>query len=136
MIKPIVKDEFFLSIKSEVCTKKDIPIAKDLMDTLSFHKKSCVGLAANMIGYSKRMIIVDSGFIPVVMINPKLLKKEDPYQTMEECLSLVGSRKTTRYRKITVQYFDTQFKKHIQVFSDISAQIIQHEMDHLEGIII
>lgn len=136
MIKPIMKDTNFLSKKSDVCSKKDMYIAKDLEDTLNFYKKVCVGMAANMIGYSKRMIIVNAGIFNVVMINPKILSKKDPYETKEGCLSLLGERSTTRYNEIVVEYFDVKQKKHTQKFTEFTAQIIQHEMDHLEGIII
>lgn len=136
MIKPIVTDETFLSQKSGKCRRKDLPIAQDLLDTIKAYEYKCVGMAANMIGYSKRMIVIQTQFMHVVMINPIILSKKDPYTTMEGCLSLSGEREAVRYREIEVEYLDTEFKKHHQFFYDTEAQIIQHEMDHLEGILI
>lgn len=136
MIKQIVRDEAFLAQKSTPCTKLDLYIAKDLNDTLTEYKKVCVGMAANMIGYKKNMIIVNAGIFNLVMINPKIIKKTGKYETEEGCLSLTGVRKCTRFETIEVEYFDTSFKKHKQKFTEFTAQIIQHEMDHLQGIII
>ena len=136
MIKPIVKDIFFLGQPSGPCTSSDLPLAKDLTDTLSANHDRCVGMAANMIGYKKNMIIVSLGIVDLVMINPVITKKSGPYETEEGCLSLTGVRKTTRYQKITVKYQDTSMKQRVQEFSGWAAQIIQHECDHLEGIII
>ncbi len=136
MIKPIVKDVFFLSQKSESATKQDISIGQDLQDTLTANRERCVGMAANMIGVKKRIIIVNIGFMNLVMYNPVILKKDTPYETEEGCLSLDGVRKTTRYQNIEVEYLDGSWKKHRQKFSGWTAQIILHEMDHLEGVII
>ena len=136
MIKPIVKDVFFLGQKSEPATKRDISVGQDLMDTLRANQDHCVGMAANMIGVKKRIIIVNIGFLNVVMYNPVIVKKDTPYETEEGCLSLTGVRKTTRYQNIEVEYYDSGWKKHRQKYSGWTAQIIQHEMDHLEGIII
>ena len=136
MIKPIVKDTFFLSQKSEPSTEKDVEVIKDLQDTLAAHREGCVGMAANMIGYKKRTIIVSVGFMDLIMNNPVILSKADPYETEEGCLSLLGTRNTTRYKEIEVEYEDINFKKQRQKFTGFTAQIIQHEMDHLEGIII
>ena len=136
MIKPIVHDEKFLSIPSTKCTKMDVWIIKDLQDTLKAHDKECVGMAANMIGYSKRMIIVQFGMLPIVMINPVITSKRDAYSVMEGCLSLDGQRETKRYKQITVEYLDVNFKKVKQKYSGFVAQIIQHEVDHCDGIII
>ena len=136
MIKTIVRDAFFLSQKSEEATKVDLPVAQDLEDTLKANRERCVGMAANMIGYRKRMIIVATGFADVVMINPVITAKSDPYEAEEGCLSLPGTRKTTRYNRITVKYLDKKFAQHTQDFSGYIAQIIQHECDHLEGILI
>ena len=111
MIKSIVHDETFLSIPSTDCTKMDVNIIKDLQDTLKAHEKECVGMAANMIGYSKRMIIVQFGMVPIVMINPVITSKKDAYMTKEGCLSLEGERQTKRFKKITVEYMDVNFKK-------------------------
>ncbi len=136
MIKPIVKDILFLSQKSELSTEKDVEVIKDLQDTLAAHREGCVGMAANMIGYKKRTIIVSMGFMDLIMNNPVILSKTDSYETEEGCLSLLGTRKTTRYKEIEVEYEDINFKKQRQKFTGFTAQIIQHEMDHLEGVII
>ena len=136
MIKPIVLDTFFLSRKSEEATKADITIVTDLEDTLKANRERCVGLAANMIGYRKKIIIVATGLADIVMINPVITIKDEPYETEEGCLSLPGVRKTTRYKRITVRYLDRKFTEHTQSFSGYIAQIIQHECDHLEGILI
>ena len=136
MIKPIVKDVFFLGQKSAEATKEDLPVGQDLQDTLSANRERCVGMAANMIGVKKRIIIVNIGFMNVVMYNPVILKKDTPYETEEGCLSLEGVRKTTRYQNIEVEYQDVSWKKQRQKFSGWTAQIIQHEVDHLSGIII
>ena len=136
MIKPIMKDVFFLSQKSETATKNDLSVGQDLMDTLRANQAHCVGMAANMIGVKKRVIIVSMGIMNVVMYNPVIVKKDTPYETEEGCLSLIGVRKTTRYQNIEVEYFDSSWKKHRQAYSGWTAQIIQHECDHLEGIII
>ena len=136
MIKPIVKDVFFLGKKSEPATKQDLSVGQDLQDTLVANQERCVGMAANMIGVRKRIIIVNVGFMNLVMYNPILVKKDTPYETEEGCLSLEGVRKTTRYQNIEVEYLDSSWKKHRQKFSGWTAQIILHEMDHLEGVII
>jgi len=136
MIKPIVKDILFLGQKSEEATKKDIAVVDDLMDTLRANLETCVGLAGNMIGVKKRILVFAVGTIVVPMINPVILKKEKPYETEESCLSLIGFRKTKRYEMIEVEYLDRSFKKQKQVFTGFTAQIIQHEMDHFEGVII
>lgn len=136
MEKPIVRDAFFLNQKSVEATKVDLPIVQDLEDTLRANRERCVGMAANMIGYRKNIIIVATGFADIVMINPLITDKSEPYETEEGCLSLPGTRKTTRYRNITVSYQDKKFVKHTQDFSGYIAQIIQHECDHLAGILI
>ena len=136
MIKPIVKDVFFLGQKSDPATKQDLSVGQDLQDTLTANQERCVGMAANMIGVRKRIIIVNIGIMNLVMYNPVLLKKDTPYETEEGCLSLEGVRKTTRYQNIEVEYLDGSWKKHRQKFSGWTAQIILHEMDHLEGVII
>ena len=136
MIRPIVRDTIFLNRKSEEATKADLSIAQDLEDTLKANRDGCVGMAANMIGYRKNMIIVSAGFADVVMINPVITDKSGPYEAEEGCLSLSGTRKTTRYKNITVTYLDKKFAKHTQDFSGYIAQIIQHECDHLAGILI
>ena len=136
MNKPIVRDIVFLSQKSEEATRQDLPTGRDLQDTLKANQNRCVGMAANMIGVKKRIIIVNMGILNVVMYNPVIVKKDSPYETEEGCLSLVGARKTTRYQNIEVEYLDSGWKKHRQQYSGWTAQIIQHEVDHLNGIII
>lgn len=136
MIKPIVKDVLFLGEKSEVATKEDISVVDDLIDTLRANLDGCVGLAANMIGIRKRIIVFAVGSVIVPMINPVILKKEKSYVTEESCLSLTGFRETTRYETIEVEYFDKSFKKQRGTFTGFVAQIIQHEVDHCNGIII
>ena len=136
MIKPIMKDVFFLGQKSDSATKDDLQIGRDLMDTLAANRAGCVGMAANMIGVKKRVIIVNMGLIDVVMFNPVLIKKDSPYETEEGCLSLVGVRKTTRYQNIEVEYLDMNWKKQSLKLEGWTAQICQHELDHLEGILI
>ena len=136
MIKPIVKDVFFLGQKSDPATKQDLSVGQDLQDTLVANQDRCVGMAANMIGVRKRIIIVNIGIMNLVMYNPVILKKDTPYETEEGCLSLEGVRKTTRYQNIEVEYLDGSWKNHLQKFSGWTAQIILHEMDHLEGVII
>ena len=136
MIKPVVRDIFFLGQKSEKATKQDLSVGQDLQDTLKANQDRCVGMAANMIGVKKRIIIVNMGFLNVVMYNPVIVKKDTPFETEEGCLSLDGVRKTTRYQNIEVEYLDSNWKKHRQQYSGWTAQIIQHEVDHLNGIII
>ena len=136
MVKDIEKDVMFLAQKSEEAAKEDLYIAADLKDTLAAHRDGCVGMAANMIGYRKRIIIVSLGFADVVMINPVIKKKQQPYQTQEGCLSLDGVRPTTRYGKIRVEFYNEAFEKQTMDYEGHIAQIIQHECDHLDGIII
>ncbi|CEP44913.1 peptide deformylase [Paraclostridium sordellii] len=136
MIRNIVKDVSFLAQKSEIATKDDGGVVNDLIDTLNANLDNCVGMAANMIGVKKRILVFTVGSIIVPMINPVILKKEKPYEAEESCLSLIGFRKTIRYENIEVEYLDINFKKHKQVFTGFTAQIIQHEVDHFEGIII
>ena len=136
MICSIMKDVLFLGQKSEDATELDKQIITDLHDTLAANREHCVGMAANMIGQKKRIIIVAFGFMNMVMVNPVILKKSQPYETEEGCLSLQGVRKTTRFRKIKVRYKDETFQEHTEGYEGQIAQIIQHECDHLEGIII
>ncbi len=136
MVKSIVKDVMFLGLKSEPTTKADTQIEQDLRDTLAAHRAGCVGMAANMIGYKKRTIIVSVGLGDLVMHNPVIVSKSGEYETEEGCLSLAGSRKTKRYKEIEVTYQDTDFHEQRQKFTGYVAQIVQHEIDHLEGIII
>ena len=136
MIRPIVKDIFFLGQKSEKATQQDLSVGQNLQDTLRANQDRCIGMAANMIGIRKRVIIVRMGFLNMVMYNPVILRKDTPYETEEGCLSLSGTRKTKRYQNIDVEYYDKSWVKQQQKFSGIIAQAIQHEIDHLEGIII
>lgn len=136
MVRPIMKDIFFLRQKSEPATKADLQVGIDLQDTLQANRAGCVGMAANMIGVKKNIIIVNMGFADIVMFNPVLLRKDTPYETEEGCLSLEGVRRTLRYENIEVEYYDMNWKKQRLKLSGWSAQICQHELDHLEGILI
>jgi len=136
MIRDIIHDEIFLAQKSEPATAKDKKIAQDLNDTLRFYSERCVGMAANMIGERKRIIVVAVGKTILTMLNPVILRKEGPFETEEGCLSLTGERPTTRYERIEVTYQDEKMRKHKESFTGWTAQIIQHEYDHLDGIII
>ena len=136
MIKPIVKDVLFLGEKSTMATKDDIQVVNDLIDTLRANLDGCVGMAANMIGVKKNIIVFAMGEMIVPMINPVIIKKENSYITEESCLSLEGFRQTKRYETIEVEYFDKNFKKQRITFHGFVAQIIQHEVDHCNGIII
>jgi len=136
MIKPIMRDIFFLNQKSEPATENDKQVAIDLLDTLKANEAGCVGMAANMIGVKKQIIAVNMGIVNVAMFNPKIVRKSGKYETEEGCLSLDGVRPCTRYKEIEVEYQDMNFKKQKQKYSGWIAQIIQHECDHLEGIII
>ncbi|MEG3042136.1 MAG: peptide deformylase, partial [Clostridium sp.] len=132
----VMKDILFLGQKSEIATKEDIEVIDDLMDTLKANLQHCVGMAANMIGVKKRIIVFSMGELIIPMVNPVILKKEKSYDTEESCLSLTGFRKTMRYETIEVEYLDRNFKKQKQIFTGFTAQIIQHEVDHCDGIII
>ena len=137
MVKEIVKDEFFLKQKSKECTKEDTYIAQELLETIQAYKAQCVGMAANMIGYQKTMMVVLDEDDYLILINPVILKTSNKtYTTEEGCLSLQGVRKTQRYESIKVSYLDINFKKKIKTFKGYTAQIIQHELDHFEGKII
>ena len=136
MVKPIMKDIFFLQQKSEPATAADAQVMRDLADTLQAHREECVGMAANMIGVKKRIIAVSIGPVQLLMVNPDIVKKSDPYEAEEGCLSLSGVRKTTRYQNIEVEYQDQQLKPLRQAFSGWRAKIIQHEVDHCDGILI
>lgn len=136
MIRTVVKDILFLKQKSEPGTKEDVEVINDLIDTLRANLEDCVGMAANMIGVKKTILVYNEGDLIVPMINPVILKKEKSYEAEESCLSLTGSRKVTRYETIEVEYLDINFNKHKEIFTGFTAQIIQHEVDHFEGIII
>ena len=136
MIQPIMKDPIFLAQKSAHATKEDLQVAQDLLDTLTAHKDGCVGMAANMIGVSKRIIAFDNEGKYMVMFNPEIVKRSEPYEAEEGCLSLPGTRKAKRYRSIKVQYQNEQFQTRLKTFTGWTAQIIQHEIDHCNGVLI
>lgn len=136
MIRPIVKDTFFLAQKSEPANQEDMKDVQDLLDTFKANHEHCVGMAANMIGVKKRFIVIGFMGMPLIMINPKITSKKGAYTTSEGCLSLTGMRKTERFERITVAYQDMQFQNHTRSFTGFTAQIIQHEIDHCDGIII
>ena len=136
MVRTIVKDIFFLGQKSEPATKSDISVGKDLQDTLEVNRAGCVGMAANMIGVKKNIIVVAVGPFQFAMINPKITKKSGIFETEEGCLSLDGVRPCKRYKEIEVDYLDQDFKEQHGKYSGWTAQIIQHEIDHCNGIVI
>ncbi len=136
MIRPIEKDPFFLGRKSRPATAEDLPIVRDLLDTLAAHREGCVGIAANMIGQAVRIIAFDNEGSCMAMLNPEIIKCSDPYETEEGCLSLPGVRKTKRYRSIKVRYQNEQMQTRLKTFTGWTAQIIQHEIDHCNGILI
>ena len=131
-----MRDEAFLSQKAEPSTLKDLPVAQDLLDTLTAHKDGCVGMAANMIGVCKRIIVFDNEGKYTVMFNPEIIKKSGSYEAEEGCLSLTGIRKAKRWQSIKVQYQNEQFQIRFKTFTGWTAQIIQHEIDHCEGVLI
>ena len=137
MIKELIHDPILLARKSEKATIEDLQTAQDLLDTLVAHKDGCVGMAANMIGVCKRIIAFDNGGGYMVMFNPEIIKKAEPYDTEEGCLSLLGGpRKCKRYKTIKVQWQTAEFQTRIKTFTGFPAQIIQHEVDHCEGVLI
>lgn len=136
MIREICKDPILLSRKAEPAALEDVELAGDLLDTLKAHKDGCVGMAANMIGVCKRIIAFENQGSYMVMFNPEILKKSQPHEAEEGCLSLPGSRKTTRYQVIKVRWQNEKFQERIKTFSGWTAQIIQHEIDHCDGILI
>ena len=136
MVREIMKDESFLAQKSEPATQDDLDTAQDLLDTLTAHKDGCVGMAANMIGVNKRIIVFDNEGSYMLMFNPEIIKKSAPYTADEGCLSLTGTRKAKRWKTIKVQYQNEKFQTRFKTFTGWTAQIIQHEIDHCEGIII
>lgn len=136
MIRDINKDEIKLKQKAKPATPADIKVGQDLRDTLKAYEDRCVGMAANMIGVNKRIIIVDMGIMSVVMYNPTINSKQKSFETEEGCLSLTGERPTTRFKEITVTFFDDKFNAHQETFEGFTTQIIQHEIDHCNGIII
>ena len=137
MVKELVHDPIFLARKSAAASKEDVKTAADLLDTLAAHRETCVGMAANMIGVCKRIIAFDNEGSYMVMFNPKILKATGEYETEESCLSLLGGpRKTKRFRKIKVEYQTDTFQTRLKTFEGWTAQIIQHEIDHCDGILI
>ena len=136
MIRDICKDPLFLSLKSEPAGPGDLDTARDLLETLEAHREGCVGMAANMIGVNKRIIAFDNGGGYMVMFNPEIIKKSGPYDTEEGCLSLTGTRPARRWKSIKVRWQNEKFQERLKTFTGWTAQIIQHEIDHCEGIII
>lgn len=136
MVCEICKDELFLAWKAKPATPEDITVAENLMETLEYHKNGCVGMAANMIGVDRRIIAFDNDGSYMVMFNPEILQRSGPYQTEEGCLSLTGVRKTKRWKTIKVKWQNEKFQQRIKNFSGWTAQIIQHEIDHCDGILI
>lgn len=136
MVREIMKDKVFLAETSEKATAEDTEIARDLLETLEAHKAGCVGMAANMIGVRKRIIAFDNEGSYMVMFNPEIVKKSGAYETEEGCLSLTGTRKTRRWQSIKVQYQNEKMQIRFKTFTGWTAQIIQHEVDHCNGIII
>ncbi|MCH4083068.1 MAG: peptide deformylase [Coriobacteriaceae bacterium] len=136
MVLPIVTSRVLLRQPSTEASRNDAPIARDLLDTASAHADVCVGMAANMIGSSKRIIVAFSGSAWMLMYNPRIIQKSMPYQAVEGCLSLQGTHSATRYRRIKVSYLDQSFHPHTMEFRGKLAQIIQHEVDHCNGVLI
>ncbi len=136
MIKPIMKDPIFLGQKSAPATVQDLPVAQDLRDTLEAHRDGCVGMAANMIGVARQIIILDDNGSATVMFNPEIVKCSGAYEAEEGCLSLPGTRRAKRYRSIKVQYQNERFETRIKTYTGFPAQIIQHEIDHCNGILV
>ena len=136
MVREIMRDEAFLARKAEPAAPEDLSVAQDLLDTLTAHKDGCVGMAANMIGVNKRVIVFDNEGTYMVIFNPEIVKKSEPYQAEEGCLSLPGVRKAKRWKSIKVQYQNEKFQTRFKTFTGWTAQIIQHEINHCDGIII
>ena len=136
MVREICKDEAFLAQKAEPATADDLVVAQDLLDTLVAHRDGCVGMAANMIGVNKRIIVFDSEGKYMVMFNPVIVRRSGVYEAEEGCLSLTGTRKTKRFQTIKVQWQNEKFQTRIKTFTGWAAEIIQHEIDHCEGMII
>lgn len=136
MIREICRDEAFLSQKAELATAADLPVAEDLLETLAAHKDGCVGMAANMIGVCKRIIAFDDDGVYRVLFNPEIVKSAGPYEAVEGCLSLSGTRKAKRWKSVKVRYQNEKFQVRLKTFTGFPAQIIQHELDHCEGVLI
>ena len=137
MIRELIHDPLFLARKSTDATAEDLAVAQDLLDTVTFHRETCVGMAANMIGVTKRVIVFADGKDFTLMLNPEIISRSGPYEAEEGCLSLLGGpRKTTRYEKIKVRYQNLQLQTRLKTYTGWTAQIIQHEVDHCNGILI
>lgn len=137
MVKELIHDPLFLARKSGLASEQDLDTARDLLDTLAFYKDTCVGMAANMIGVAKRIIAFDCGGSYMVMLNPEIIKQSGPYEAQESCLSLLGGPRTVRrWQKIKVRYQTEQMQTRLRTFEGWTAQIIQHEVDHCNGILI
>lgn len=137
MVKELIHDPIFLAQKSSPADESDRQTAQDLLDTITVHKDGCVGMAANMIGVKRRVIVFDDGGVFRIMFNPEIIGRSEPYKTEEGCLSLLGEpRPTTRFKKIKVRYLNEEFKPRIKTFTGFTAQIIQHETNHCDGILI
>ena len=136
MIRDICRDETFLAQRAERAGLEDLETARDLLDTLAAHKESCVGMAANMIGVNKRIIVFDNEGEYMVMLTPVIVKQSGPYETEEGCLSLTGRRKTKRFQTIKVQWQNEKLQTRLKTFTGWTAEIIQHEIDHCDGILI
>ena len=136
MVRDIMRDEDFLSQRAEAATEEDLAVAQDLLDTLAAHREGCVGMAANMIGENKRIIVFDNEGAYMVMFNPEIVKKSGPYEAEEGCLSLSGTRRVRRWQSVKVQYQNEKFQLRFKTFTGWTAQIIQHEIDHCEGVLI
>lgn len=136
MVRDICRDEAFLAQKAEAATVEDISVARDLLDTLISHKDGCVGMAANMIGVNKRIIAFDNEGEYMLMFNPVIVRHSGPYEAEEGCLSLTGTRRAKRFKTIKVQWQNAKFQTRLKTFTGWTAEIIQHEIDHCEGIII
>ena len=137
MVKELMHDPIFLAQKSAAATAEDLPVARDLLDTLTFHRETCVGMAANMIGVAKRIIAFDCDGSLMVMLNPEIIARSAPYEAQESCLSLLGGpRKAVRFDKIKVRYQNENMQTRLKTFTGFTAQIIQHEVDHCNGVLI
>ena len=136
MIRPIMRNQLFLAMPSEAATIEDVPVGQDLLDTLEAHADECVGMAANMIGVNKRIIAFENDGEYMLMFNPVIVKQSGPYQTEEGCLSLTGRRPTKRWKSIKVQWQNETFQIRLKTFTGWTAEIIQHEIDHCDGILI
>ena len=136
MVKPIMRDVLFLGQKSIPATEEDLQVGRDLQDTLAANREACVGMAANMIGVNKRIIAFENDGEYMLMFNPVIVKKSGPYDTEEGCLSLTGTRKAKRFQTVKVQWQNEKFQTRLKTFTGWTAEIIQHEIDHCEGIVI